>query len=127
MLVSLIPKCSIMNYLRFHLGIIYGIGKFGLFNLLASWLFSLAFKYFLPFGIFLCLAFWPLGFYFFSLLAYFFCSLVFFWHFLHFGIMRLKSRQHLRSKLPKPRQLGFVMMPSFFSQDVKMPIMPKMP
>ena len=50
---------------------------------------------------------------------------IFFGHFWHFGIMRLKSRHHERAKMPKPKHLWSLMMSTFESQDCKMPKMQK--
>ena len=88
MLVSLVPKCSIMRYLRCHLGIIYGSGIFGLLAFLAFFFafwphdIFLVIYVFWNFGIRLCLALWSFD------ILFFFGFLpfgIFFWHFGLFG------------------------------------------
>ena len=63
-------------------------------------------------------------------LASFGLSFLAFWnflHFWHFGILRLKSKHHLRSEVPWFWHLCSCMMPTFGSHDAKMQKMSKMP
>ena len=72
-LASLLPKCGIMRYLRFHLG----FSGFGILALLAL------FKRYWHF-----LAFWHFGIFFLILAFWLFWNL---WHFWHLGILRSKK------------------------------------